>query len=143
MIYRTDFLKRKGEKNKLKDNARKLILQIQKEENIKFGNITLIYCGDEEIRKFNKTYLGHDYETDIITFHDTDEKGNREGELLISAETVQKNSKRYSVPFKEELFRVMSHGMLHLCGYNDKTKPERANMRDKENYYLKKLRLSA
>lgn len=142
MIYKTDFLKSSDRKSKLKEKTGKLILRIQKDENINFGDINVIFCDDEEIREYNKKYLGHDYETDIITFHDTNEKGNSEGELLISAETVQKNSKRFSAAFREELYRVITHGILHLCGYDDKTRAGKLKMREKENYYLKKLRLS-
>ncbi|MBV6478960.1 MAG: Endoribonuclease YbeY [Ignavibacteria bacterium] len=142
MIYNTGFFKSRLKKDKLKKISNNLILRIQKEEKVRFGEINLIYCGDKEIRKINKEYLGHDYETDIITFHDTDEKGNIEGELLISTDTVKRNSESYSVTLAQELFRVTAHGLLHLCGYDDKTRAGIKEMREKENYYLKKIRLS-
>lgn len=101
------------------------------------SSINLIFCGDDFIRDYNKKYLNHDYETDIITFHDLNDEGLIEGELLISTETVRKNSARYKESFENELLRVIIHGLLHLCGYSDKSRTDTALMRSKENHFLK------
>lgn len=114
-----------------------LIDTAEKEEKIKFGFVNLVFCNDELIRDYNKKYLGHDYETDIITFHDMDIKDQTEGELLISVETVKSNSVRFRTDFDSELYRVIIHGVLHLCGYKDKTAKQKSLMREKENFYLK------
>ena len=119
-------------KNRLKD----VISYISENENVKFGNINIVFCSDEFIREYNREYLNHDFETDIITFHDTDEEGNAEGELLISSDTVNSNSEKYKTDLEEEYSRVIIHGILHLCGYKDKTKAEKRKMRKMEDCYL-------
>jgi len=96
------------------------------------GDITYIFCSDKEILRINKLYLNHDYYTDIITF-DYSEKGRVSGDLFISLETVKTNSEKYKTKYEEELHRVMIHGILHLCGYDDKTPEEKKIMRSKED----------
>ena len=104
--------------------------------NKKVGNITYIFCSDEEILRINKLYLNHDYYTDIITF-DYSEKDKLSGDLFISLETVKTNSEKFNTEYEEELNRVMIHGILHLCGYDDKTNLMKHEMREKENEALK------
>lgn len=116
-----------------------MIKYISGEENTVFGNINIVFCSDEFIKEYNREFLDHDYETDIITFHDTDENGFTEGELLISSDTVRFNSDRFKTNIEEEYSRVIIHGVLHLCGYRDETKSEKTLMRKKENHYLKEL----
>jgi probable rRNA maturation factor len=84
----------------------------------------------------NRNFLGHDYYTDIITFDNSEEKGILFAELYISLDRVKENAISLHVAFEIELFRVMAHGILHLCGYGDKTPDEIKTMREKENYYL-------
>lgn len=120
-------------------NIRTVIKDISKEEKRSFSFVNIVYCNDEFIKQYNNEFLKHDYETDIITFHDRDEEDNIEGELLISLETVKSNSIRYKTEFEQELYRVILHGVLHLCGYMDKTGNEKSMMRRKENLYLKRL----
>lgn len=103
------------------------------------GDISLVFCSDEYILEANRTYLQHDYFTDIITF-DYSEGTVVSGDLLISIDTVLSNSVLYNVDFKEELFRVVIHGLLHLCGLGDKEEEEIALMRSKENQYLGALK---
>lgn len=122
----------------LRNDVKEIAGIITSEENRKLSLLNIVFCNDKVIREFNKEYLGHDYETDIITFHDKDEQSNIEGELLISIDTVRSNSVRFKTEFKQELYRVIIHGILHLCGYNDGTLTEKAKMRKKENYYLNK-----
>lgn len=117
-----------------------MIIYISGNENTLFGIINIIFCSDEFIKKYNREYLDHDFETDIITFHDSDAEGNVEGELLISADTVSFNSKRFKTDIEEEFSRVIIHGILHLCGYKDKTKAEKIKMKKKENFYLNSLK---
>ena len=95
------------------------------------GDITYIFCSDEEILRINQSYLNHDYYTDIITF-DYSEGDRLSGDLFISLETVKTNSIKFKTEYDEELRRVMIHGILHLCGYNDETPAKKRVMRMKE-----------
>jgi rRNA maturation RNase YbeY len=104
------------------------------------GNITYIFCSDEEILRINQSYLNHNYYTDIITF-DYSEGDKLSGDLFISLDTVKTNSEKYKTNYDEELHRVMIHGILHLCGYNDKTQTEKKIMQEKENEALLYLSL--
>jgi probable rRNA maturation factor len=123
-----------------KKNLKNVIKHISDNENDIFGNINLVFCSDKFIRDYNREYLDHDFETDIITFYDNDENGHTEGELLISLDTVETNSRRFKTDLYDEFGRVIIHGILHLCGYGDKTKTEKSLMRKKENFYLKYLK---
>jgi probable rRNA maturation factor len=106
-------------------------------ENKKLGDITLLFCDDTHMLKMNKEHLSHDYYTDILTF-DYCAGNTTSGELLISWDTVQSNALKYKVDKQTELKRVVFHGVLHLCGYNDKNKEEKQLMRSKENECLEK-----
>lgn len=101
-------------------------------------DVNLLFCSDRKIIEYNRTYLGHDYETDIITFR-YDDGGIAESDIIISVETVKRNSLLYKSGFKEEMYRVVIHGILHLCGYEDRTTKDKTRMRNRENYYLKIL----
>lgn len=101
----------------------------------KAGDISYIFCSDEKILEVNRQYLQHDYYTDIITFDYT--KGNKiSGDLFISLDTVKSNSELFNMPYRNELFRVIIHGILHLCGLNDKGPGEREIMEEAENKAL-------
>ena len=99
------------------------------------GNIVYIFCTDECILKINNEFLQHNYYTDIITF-DYSEENIISGELFISLDTVKTNAKKFSESFEKELLRVIIHGILHLCGQNDQTPEEQAEMTQKENRAL-------
>jgi rRNA maturation RNase YbeY len=99
------------------------------------GDISYIFCSDEEILRINKQYLNHDYYTDIITF-DYTEGEIVSGDLFISLDTVKSNSEKFGAVYEEELRRVMIHGVLHLCGFKDKTTADKKIMREKENEAL-------
>ena len=86
----------------------------------------------------NNQYLGHNYFTDIITFNLAEKGQPIAGEIYISVDRVSENARDLKVTFKEEMLRVIFHGILHLCGYGDKTKAETKEMRTREDYYLKK-----
>ena len=101
----------------------------------KVGEIGYLFVDDEKILEVNNEYLGHDYYTDSITF-DYDEDDIISGDLVISLDTVRSNAELFSKPYEEELFRVIIHGILHLCGINDKGPGEREIMEQEENKAL-------
>lgn len=108
------------------------------EEQKKEGEINYIFVNDDYLHKLNLDFLAHDTLTDIITFDNS--VGNiLHSDIYISIERIQENAIDFSVSFEEELHRVMIHGILHLCGYKDKTATDIEIMRAKENYYLIKL----
>lgn len=101
----------------------------------KTGDISYIFCSDEKILEVNRQYLQHDYYTDIITFDYT--SGNKiSGDLFISLDTVKTNSEKFETPYNEELHRTIIHGILHLCGINDKGPGKREIMEENENKAL-------
>ena len=99
------------------------------------GEIAYIFCSDEKILEVNRQYLQHDYYTDIITF-DYCEGKRLSGDLFISLDTVRTNAVQFEAPYETELFRVIIHGILHLCGINDKGPGEREIMEEAENKAL-------
>ena len=101
----------------------------------KTGEISIIFCSDDYLLDINKKYLNHDYFTDIITFN-YNENNTIIGDLFISIDRVKENAKELKVDFNNELFRVIIHGVLHLCGYNDKTQDQQKEIRTKEDEYL-------
>ncbi len=114
---------------------RKWINSAIEEEGKLPGDITYIFCSDQYLLELNRSALDHDYYTDIITF-DYCEGKTVSGDLFISVDRVEDNAKNLGNSFRDELHRVMIHGVLHLCGYQDKTKKEEQTMREKEDYYL-------
>ena len=101
----------------------------------KTGEISIIFCSDNYLLNINKKYLNHDYFTDIITFN-YNENNTIIGDLFISVDRVKENAKELKIDFNNELFRVIIHGVLHLCGYNDKTQDQQKEIRTKEDEYL-------
>ena len=101
----------------------------------KVGEIAYIFCSDEKILEVNRQYLQHDYYTDIITF-DYCEGKKLSGDLFISLDTVRTNAEQFDAPYETELYRVIIHGILHLCGINDKGPGEREIMEASENKAL-------
>lgn len=106
-----------------------------KKEKKKPGELNFIFCSDKYLLKMNRQYLQHDYYTDIITF-DYSQKDLVSGDIYISIDRVKENASTYKVSFQDELLRVMIHGVLHLCGYKDKSTQAARLMREKEDYYL-------
>ena len=103
----------------------------------RIGEIGYLFCDDEKILEVNREYLGHDYYTDIITF-DYCEGDVLNGDLVISLDTVRTNAEQFGKTYDEELHRVIIHGILHLCGLNDKGPGERELMEAAENKALEK-----
>lgn len=127
-------------KLKNKKHLKNWLKSIVETENKKTGTINIVFCTDEFLLKLNQTYLQHNTYTDIITFpYPTPSSLLISGDIYISIDRVKDNAKYFNVTFLEELCRVMAHGILHLLGYNDKTKNEKTNMRAKEDYCLSLL----
>ena len=111
------------------------IKQVAASYGRKVGEVGYMFADDEKILEVNNEYLGHDYYTDIITF-DYDEDDIINGDLVISLDTVKSNAELFGKTYEEELFRVIIHGILHLCGINDKGPGEREIMEAAENKAL-------
>jgi len=115
------------------------IKDIFKKEKKKATSLSFVFCSDDYLLQINKTYLQHNYYTDIITFDLSNPSHNEiEGEIYISVETIRSNSQRFNTSIKSELHRVIFHGILHLCGYKDKNTAQQKIMTNKEDFYLTK-----
>lgn len=102
------------------------------------GNLNYLFMNDEDMLVANRQFVGHDYYTDIITFDYS--RGNHiAGDIMISLDTVASNAAKFGVPYRQELMRVIIHGVLHLCGINDKGPGEREIMEANENAALELL----
>mgnify|MGYP003348178841 FL=1 len=114
------------------------IKTIIKLENKKAKSLNFVFCSDKYLLQINKAFLNHNYFTDIITFDLSDSKKEISGEIYISVDRVKDNARIYNTSIKKEVHRVIFHGVLHLCGYGDKTKPQKKTMTNRENHYLAK-----
>jgi len=130
--YETDFKLNSEEK------ISKWIVDTILSEDYKLEEINYVFCDDEYLHKLNLEFLNHDTLTDIISFDNSVGK-IIQGDIFISVERVADNAKDFGVSFENELQRVMIHGVLHYCGYKDKTDEEATLMREKENHYLSVL----
>jgi rRNA maturation RNase YbeY len=129
--YETDFILEQ------EDNVSNWISKTITEEGCKEGEINYIFCTDEYLHKINLDFLNHDTFTDIISF-DYSVGKELHGDIYISVDRVMENSAEYNVTFEDEIARVMIHGILHYCGYKDKSESDEKLMRSKEDYYLAK-----
>jgi len=107
------------------------------EHILKEIELSIIFCSDNALLEINKQFLNHDYFTDIITFPIEETNTVFEAELYISIDRIIDNAQTLDIPFDRELKRVIIHGVLHLCGFGDKTPKEIQEMRNKEDFYLK------
>lgn len=114
------------------------ISKVLEKEGKQLGDIAIVFCSDDYLLSMNKQYLNHDYYTDIITF-DYSEQQFVAGDLFISSDRVKENAAGLDLSFNDELNRVVIHGVLHLCGYKDKTKEDELLMRAKEDFALSLL----
>lgn len=124
-------------------NATKIkswIRAIAKQEGKKIGTISYLFCTDKYLLSINQEFLNHNFYTDIITF-DYSDKQQIEGEIFISVDRVKENALTFNQPFQKELHRTIIHGVLHLCGYKDKTKSAQKIMRTKEDEALASFRI--
>jgi len=120
--------------------ATRLWLKQQAEhEGYAVGELNYIFCSDDYVLQVNRDYLEHDYYTDIITFDQSEEESKIDGDIFISVDRVADNAKQLGVSAEQEMRRVLAHGLLHLCGYGDKTDDEEAQMRAKEDEWLSRL----
>ena len=111
------------------------LIDVVKKEGKEIGELVYVLCKDDYLLKKNIQFLNHNTLTDVITF-DYCKEGLINGDILISTERVEENSKEFNVDYLTELQRVMVHGLLHLLGYKDKNKEDIKIMREKENFYL-------
>ena len=113
---------------------------IIKTEKGHINDLNIIFCSDLYLLEINKTYLNHNYLTDVITFDLSNNKSTvKPAEIYISLERIRQNSIDYQSSIKSEIHRVIFHGVLHLCGYKDKTKSQQTKIRAKEDFYLAKF----
>ncbi len=122
----------------LKDRKRlkPFLIQLFNYEKKNLDNLVYIFCSDKYLLSINNEFLKHDFYTDVITFDLSLDKQQTIGEVYISTDRVKENAKNLGITFNRELHRVIIHGALHLCGYDDKITSEIAAMRNKEDYYL-------
>jgi rRNA maturation RNase YbeY len=121
-------------KEKLKHKA--WLNEVAKQEGKKILELTYVFCSDEYLLQINQEYLNHDTLTDIVTFDNSEDPKKIEGDIFISIERVRENGNKLGT-LETELERVMVHGLLHLLGYKDKKKEDKALMTEKEDFYIK------
>ena len=111
--------------------------RVAQEEGYSLGDVNYIFCSSEVHRKMNIDFIGHDYFTDIITFDYSElDEGVVSGDIFIDVETVADNARIYGVTARQEMLRVVVHGVLHLCGQKDKDPEDEKEMHRKEDKYL-------
>ena len=124
---------------KTEESIKNWIEEIIHSEGKKLGEINYIFCDDDYLLKVNQDYLDHDYYTDIITFDYV--KGKTiSGDIFVSLPRILDNASTLSQNFESEFNRVLAHGILHLCGYKDKTEEEKSQMRAKEDFYINQIK---
>jgi rRNA maturation RNase YbeY len=121
-------------KDKLKHKA--WLNEVAKQEGKKILELSYVFCSDDYLLQINQAYLNHDTLTDIVTFDNSEDPKKIEGDIFISIDRVKENGEKLGTS-ENELERVMVHGLLHLLGYKDKKKEEKALMTEKEDFYIK------
>jgi rRNA maturation RNase YbeY len=121
-------------KEKLKHKA--WLNEVAKQEGKKILELSYVFCSDDYLLQINQEYLNHDTLTDIVTFDNSEDPKKIEGDIFISIDRVKENGEKLGTS-KTELERVMVHGLLHLLGYKDKKKEDKAAMTEKEDFYIK------
>lgn len=109
---------------------------VLKKEGLMLNLVNFIFCSDKDLLKLNNHFLKHDYYTDILTFSLSEIRNEVAADIYISLERTKENSVSFNVSHSKELHRVMIHGLLHLCGYKDKSKKEITAMKEREDFYL-------
>ncbi len=123
------------------ENTKPWLLDVIREEGFKPVELMYIFMDDEMLLEMNKKHLSHDFYTDIITFDLSDKEDEIAGEMYISTDRVNENAQKFGESYVREMHRVLVHGLLHLCGYDDRNEEDRQKMREKEDYYLQKIDL--
>ena len=121
-------------KEKLKHKA--WLNEVAKQEGKKIQELSYVFCSDDYLLQINQEYLNHDTLTDIVTFDNSEDPKKIEGDIFISIDRVKENGEKLGTS-ETELERVMVHGLLHLLGYKDKKKEDKALMTEKEDFYIK------
>jgi rRNA maturation RNase YbeY len=119
-----------------RNKFRSFLQKIAQQEGKKLVSINYIFCSDQELLKLNKQFLNHDFYTDILTFNLSDSKKELLAEIFISIPRIKENARTLRQSFQMELYRVMVHGLLHLCSYDDKTQMQIKRIRMAEDKYL-------
>ncbi|MBK43257.1 MAG: rRNA maturation RNase YbeY [Flavobacteriaceae bacterium] len=136
LISHTDF------SLKTKEAYKNLISNVIKAEGFLISEVCVVFFNDSQLHKLNLQYLKHDSFTDVVTF-DYSDKQQVAGDICVSVERVSQNAKSFGVSFSQELARVITHGVLHLCGYKDKTLIQKNEIRIKEDLYLERFFLNS
>ena len=127
---------------KEKLNRKRWLTKIATNAGFKIKELNYVFCSDEYLYQMNRDYLKHDTYTDIITFDNSENKDDIEGDIFVSIDRVRENAKTHTQEVETEMNRVLAHGLLHLMGYKDKTQEEAALMRLKEEESIKLYVLS-
>lgn len=125
-----------------KNLLKKWLKKVAETEGFKMKNLNYIFCSDEYLHKINVEYLEHDTYTDIITFDNSEEESDIEGDIFVSIERIKDNSQELKTAFEDEFKRVLVHGLLHLCGYDDHSDEDELIMRNKEDFYIQQFSLN-
>ena len=125
-----------------KNLLKKWLKKVAETEGFKMKNLNYIFCSDEYLHKINVEYLEHDTYTDIITFDNSEEESDIEGDIFVSIERIKDNSQELKTVFEDEFKRVLVHGLLHLCGYDDHSDEDELMMRNKEDFYIQQFSLN-
>ncbi|MCF8302807.1 MAG: rRNA maturation RNase YbeY [Bacteroidales bacterium] len=112
------------------------ITLVANEEGSEINEVNFVFCSDDYLLDINKDHLNRNYYTDVISFYYNDEPGEIYGDVFISVDRVEENARRYVVKMKDEMDRIIVHGILHLIGYGDTSEAEKALMTERENLYL-------
>lgn len=127
-----------------KTKIKQWLVNAAKKEGYNIEELNYIFCSDEYVLQVNQQFLNHNYYTDIITFDNADKEQKKQKQLVsdifISIDRCKENAKEYKITTTQELHRLLIHGLLHLCGYKDKTKATKQVMTIKEDSYLAKLK---
>ena len=123
-------------KLKGKNNFKAWLKKVAEKEGFRINDLNYIFCSDQYLHKINLEYLDHDTYTDIITFDNSEEEKIIEGDIFVSIERIRENSNILNTLLEEETNRVIVHGLLHLCGYNDYSIEDKEKMRRLESEYI-------
>ena len=123
-------------KLKGKNNFKAWLKKVAEKEGFRINDLNYIFCSDQYLHKINLEYLDHDTYTDIITFDNSEEEKIIEGDIFVSIERIRENSSILNTLLEEEIKRVIVHGLLHLCGYNDYSIEDKEKMRRLESEYI-------
>ncbi|HMO33074.1 MAG TPA: rRNA maturation RNase YbeY [Lacibacter sp.] len=120
-----------------RNRLKQFLARLLRREEQQLQEVRIIFCSDRQLLDINRTHLNHDYYTDIITFPFSEPGEPVEAELYISVDRIRDNAAAAGTSFRRELHRVLFHGLLHLCGYNDKSSQQIKQMREREEHYLR------